>query len=435
MEYKLYPLPQSEAEIHVVLPFSEFEAHVKRAAQIISEHVEIEGFRKGKAPFDIVKNRVGESKIYEEAAEIAVRKTYAEALHKLVTSNQLLVMNPPIGKPEVTVTKLAPGSDLEYKIRLALLPNVVLPDYQKIARENRAGKKEVGVTEEEIEKTIAWLIDSRTKLIAVDRAAKERDAVEVDFEVRHGGVKIEGGESRNHPMIIGKGKFVPGFEDHLIGMRAGEEKQFTLHVPDDWYEKGLAGKMLDFSTTMKVVQDQVKPEVNDEFAKGLGNFSSLEALRASIKDGMMQEKTEKERERIRILMIEEIAKKATAEIPPVLIETEITKMLDELHAGITDMGMKWEDYLMQIKKTPEELAKGWRGDADKRVKIALSLRAIGEKEHITVGKEEIESRANQFLARFKSSGEAGKNVDQEELREYTRGVLKNEKVFELLETI
>lgn len=436
MEYHFSLLPQSEAEIKITIPFSEFEPHLARAATLISEEIEIEGFRRGKAPYDMVKNRVGEAKIYEQAAELAVRKTYPDVLRKLVDEKKEAGENfIPIGKPSVTITKLAPKNDLEYTIKLALLPAVELPDYKEIAKSVRQGKKEVLISDEEVAKTLAWLQDSRTKLITVDRAAEVWDAVEIDFEARHSNAKIEGGEARGHAVVIGKGNFIPGFEDQLVGMKAGDEKTFTLKVPEDWHEKGFAGKTLDFSATMKLVQKQEKPNLDDDFARGLGQFQTLEEVKKSIAEGMTQEKIEKERERIRILMIEEISKNAKIEVPPVLIDTELAKMQGELHSGVTSMGMKWEDYLSHIKKTPEDLAREWQEDAKKRVRIALTLRAIGEKEKVEVSEEEVEARANKFLAQFRSAKEAEKDMDPGELREYARGILRNEKVFELLETI
>lgn len=436
MEYHFSLLPRSEAEIKITIPFSEFEPHLTRAATLISEEIEIEGFRRGKAPYDMVKNRVGEAKIYEQAAELAVRKTYPNVLRKLVEEKKEAGENfIPIGKPAVTITKLAPKNDLEYVIKLALLPSVQLSDYQEIAKRVNQGKKEVSVSDEEIIKTLAWLQDSRTKLITVDRAAEVGDAVEIDFEARHGNAKIEGGEAQNHPMIIGKGIFIPGFEDQLVGMKAGDEKKFILKVPESWHEKGFAGRALDFSTTMKLVQKQERPNLDDDFARRLGQFQTLDEVKKSISDGMTQEKIEKERERIRILIIEEIAGKAKIEVPPVLVDTELAKMQEELHSGVTSMGMKWDDYLSHINKTPDDLAQGWQEDAKKRVRIALTLRAIGEKENVAAGEEEVEARANQFLAQFRSAKEAEKNMDPEELREYARGILRNEKVFELLETM
>lgn len=453
MNYTTTSLPKSELEIEVTLPFSEFEPHIKRAAVLLSEENEIEGFRRGKAPYDIVKNRFGEAAILDRAAELAVKKTYPEVLTRIKNQASRIKNDfTPIGSPNITVTKLAPGNELQYKVKVALLPEVKLPDYKKIAekilyKETQA----VEVTDEEIAKTLDWIRESRTKLVTVNRPARSGDRVEVSFETRHGGAKVESGDSHNHPVIIGKGKFLPGFEDQLLGMKAGEEKDFTLTVPDAWHKKNLAGKALDFHVKMILVQERIVPELNDEFAKSLGNFSSLESLRQSIRDGILAEKEEKEKQRIRALIIEEVAEKAEAEIPDVLIEREVDKMLDEMKSGVESIGMKWEDYLLHLNlsevsevsapnsdatppKPEEVLRAGWREQAEKRVRIALCLYEIAKIEKIEPTAEEIEARANQYLAQFKTVEEAERSIDPESLREYIKGVLRNEKVFELLES-
>ena len=433
MHHTVTLIPNSEAELNVTIPLVELEAHVKRAAVLISEEREIEGFRKGKAPYDIVKERVGEFSIYERGAELAVRAAYPKLMEELMSGE--LAKTPPIGHPEIAITKLAPGSDLTFKVKLALFPQITLPDYRAIARRVREGKQAVVVKEEEIEKTIDWIRESRAALVTVNRTAAPGDAVTIDFDTRHGGVKIEGGESKNHLFILGKGQFLPGFEDALTGMKAGEEKSFSLQAPKDWHDKGYAEKSLDFTVKMNLVQERSMPELTDEFVKGLGNFDSVAALKKNVAEGLAQEKEEKETQRIRALLVEAIAEKSTMDVPRVLIDREIEKMTEELRAQIVQMGMQWEDYLTHIKKTPEDLARDWRDDAERRVRIALCLREIGVAEKIEPTAEEIETRANEMLARYKSAENAKKDFDPEALRGYTKDVLVNEKVFRFLETI
>ncbi len=433
MDVSLTVLPGSEIEITIALSPIEFAPHLATAAHLISEEVEIEGFRKGKAPYDVVKNRVGEHALYERAAEAAVRASYPKAQEQLIENGKLFGEHPAIGRPEVTITKLAPGNEFTYKIKMAVMPNVTLPDYRAIAKSTATDKKEQAVTNEEIEKAIGWLAESRMKLVAASRPAAAGDHVEVDFEIRHNGVKIAEGDSRNHPLVIGQGKFMPGFEDALIGMHANDQKIFTLAVPHDWREASVAGKSLDFNVTMKAVQERILPEITDEFAKGLGEFASLVALRANIREGLLAEKKEKENQRIRGAIIAEIAQQSNMELPAVLIASEIEKMTAELKAGISDLGMQWPDYLLHIKKTEKDIKSGWQDEAKNRVRAALALREIARKEHITPTEEEIAERTQQYLVQFKNNGEAAKNIDPAELRDYAQGILKNEKVFDLLE--
>jgi len=435
MNYSLTSLPKSEAEISVILPFSEFEPHVKRAAVLISEETEIEGFRKGKAPYEVVKQRVGEVAIYERAAELAVHKTYPRALEALFANGQLSDDSLPIGRPSIAVMKLAPGNELEYKAKLSLLSRVILPQYLEIAKRALEEKKEIVVGEEEVEKALDWLRESRVTLFTVDRPAALQDRVEVDLEIRHGGVRIDGGDSKNHPLVIGRGKFLPGFEDQLIGMKTGETKQFTLAVPDDWRDKQYAGKALDITAIMRLVQERRVPELGDEFAKQLGKFESVEQLRSNVREGIAEEKRIKERDRMRIKMIEAIAKEAAMEIPDLLVERELEKMIEESRRSIEEMGMKWEDYCAHLKKTAEDFRKEWRDGAQQRVRIALALREIARQERLQPSEEEIKVIADRTLQQYRSAGEAERAIDPEALQEYSRGIVRNEKVFELLERL
>ena len=423
-------------ELEVILPFPEFELHVKRAASAMSEERDIEGFRKGKAPYDAIKQKFGENAIYERAAEHAVRKTYPALIEELEnTPPQNMKEFVPIGSPDITITKLAPGNEFMYKAKFSVMPEIVLSDYQKIAKQFAGEKKEVEITEDEIEKTLQWIRESRMEVAAVEREARDGDGVEVDFEIRHGGVKWENGESKNHPLVIGKKTFIPGFEEQLIGMKAGEEKNFSISLPDDWRDKALAGKAIDVHVTMKLVKERKIPELTDEFVKQLGAFESLDALKKNISDGILQEKKEKEQQRVRVLIIEAIAKEIQAEIPDILVERETEKMFNELKNGIEQMGMKWEDYLLHIKKTTDEMKGEWREEAEKRVRVGLALREIAVKENINPTAEEIQKRSDEFLRKYESSEDAQKEIDPDRLQEYTKGILKNEKVFEFLEQI
>lgn len=433
MNYHITPLPKSETEIEITLAPAEFEPHVKRAAVLLSEEYDIEGFRRGKAPYEIVEKQFGQGAILERAAELAVKKTYPEILEKSIAEGKMTASRPPIGRPEVEIRAVGAKSNFIYRVKVALFPVLVIPDYKLIASKIVKEKKTVEVSEEEVSRAIDWLRESRTVLVTVDRPAAEGDRVEVDFEISHAGVKIGGGDSRNHPLVLGKGKFLPGFEGELQGMKAGEEKEFSLKAPDDWHEKTIAGRTLDIKAAVKSVQARSVPELTDEFVRGFGNFDSVNALRASIVGGLKTEKEEKEIQHIRARIAEEIALMSVGELPDVLIESEMDKMIADLKTNATYMGMKWDDYLMHIKKTEDSLRKDWREEAEKRVRIALCLREIAMRERIEAPDDEVEKRANEFLRQFPAADEAAKTIDPGDLREYTRGVVRNEKVFEFLE--
>ena len=295
-------------------------------------------------------------------------------------------------------------------------------------------KQELKVEEKEIDDALDYLQKSRAKIITINQPAQKGNRIEIDFEVRSGGVLVENGLSKNHPLILGEGHFLPRFEDQLVGVKAGEEKEFSLKVPADWSDKKIADKNLDFKVKMNLVQERQLPEINDELAKSLGKFDNLQKLRENIKEGLMQEKEVMEKQRIRIEIIEKIAENSKMEIPEVLVEKELGNMVNEFKMNVDQFGMDFETYLTQIKATAEELKKGWREQAEKRVKIGLCLKAIADKEKIVPTTQEVEEKMNQELMRYPDVEKVKKDIDLVAFKEYTENILINEKVFELIES-
>lgn len=294
-------------------------------------------------------------------------------------------------------------------------------------------RNQLKVEKKEIDDSLNYLKNSRAKIITVNRPAEKGNRVEIDFEVRHGGVKIENGTSKNHPLVLGESRFLPGFEKELEGMSTGEEKNFSLKAPRDWPDKKVADKNLDFRVKMNLIQERQISELNDDFAKSLGDFKSLDELRKSIESGLFQEKEKKEKQRIKIELIEKVAEESRAEIPENLIEEELEKMINEFKLSITGLGLDFEKYLQEIHKTIDELRQEWKKQAKKRVRISICLNAIAEKEKIEIGEDEVESKINEELKNYPNIEEIRKNIDLKALKEYTKDVLRNEKVLGLLE--
>ncbi|MBU6414785.1 trigger factor [Patescibacteria group bacterium] len=437
MNLSIKRLPHSSAEIAITFPHDAVKNELQKAAEELSASLDIPGFRKGKAPYEKVKERVGEFAVYERAAELLIRKQYAEVL-QVAAEEEKKSGRPfePVGAPEIAITKLAPGSDLAYTITLAVMPEILLPDYQSMARCVMQGKKEETVSEKEAEDAVRWLLESRAKYITVSQPAEKGNAIEIDFETFMDGVRLEHGDSKAHPFVLGEGKFIPGFEDELVGMSAGETKEFSLVAPNDYFEKNIAGKKLDFKVSVKLVERREVPEFSDEFARGLGNnFAGAEDAKKSIREGLALEKQKKEQERLRVKMIDEIANAVFIDPPQVLLDAEKKKMIEELRQGIERMGLKWDQYLINIKKTEDELKKGWNKDALRRVTIALVLREIADKESIKPADEEVQEEANKIVLQSGFTDEQIKKIDKVSLKQYAYGIVRNEKVFAFLENI
>ena len=366
---------------------------------------------------------MGKEKLFEEASYLAIDKAY-KALFKEHALD-------PVGQPKVEIQKLAVGNPLEFTITVAVHPDVTLPDYRAIAGKALAEKKAPEVKKEEIAETIEYVRKSRRKEVLVAREARMGDLTELDFEARIAGVKLDGGESRNHPLILGESKFIPGFEENIIGMKAGEEKTFSVTVPKDYYQEQLREKILDFTVKVNGVYELALPELNDEFAKSLGAFETLVALEESVKGNITKDKETKEAERVRRTFAEELAAKATIDVPDMMVDQEVGTMIAEMRQNIEREGANFDSYLMGIKKTTDDLKKEFRTQADTRVRIALCLKEIAKQENIALDEKEVQLQAAQALARYDEAEQS--RIDKTLLAQYVSGIMKNEKVFALLE--
>ncbi len=419
-------LPKSQVEMKITVPAEELEKFLDLAASDLSSDINVAGFRPGKAPRKIVEQKVGSEKVLAHAAEKAVKKSFVDE----ITKNKIDT----IGEPRITITKIAPGNDLEYKAVVSVMPEIIVGNYRSIAKKTKKPKSEKAKPEE-VEKELQLLRKSRAKVVTVRREARNGDMVEIDFEILMDGKSIEGGKSSNHPLTIGENYFIPGFEENLAGMKEAEEKEFELSFPDDYHQKNLAGKPATFKVKMKLVQEKDLPAIDDEFAKSLGNFENMEALKKSIAEGLELEHKKKNEEKWRAEALEKIAAGSQMEIPPALIELETEKMMAEFEHNIASMGMSLDTYLENIKKSKSEVAEGWKETATKRVKAALILREIAKSENIEASASEVEEEMNKVLAYYKSTPDMEKNVDMEKLYNYSKGVLTNEKVFKFLESL
>jgi trigger factor len=425
MKIDINKLPKSEIELTIELSPEEWKEYFDEAAKELSQGLKVEGFRPGHVPAKMVEDRIGAAKILEEAAHHCVQHCYIEAIQEKEIEA--------IGHPEISVLKIAKDNPFIFKAKVAVLPEVSLPDWKKIAEEMKKEKKEVFVQEDEIEKSVDWLRNSRAKYITVQRPAQAGDRIEIDFEGECEGQKREELGSKKHPAVLGKGFFMPDFEKNITGMKEGEEKNFEMNLPEDLKQKDLAGKKVSFKAKMNMVQEIQLPEANDDFAKEVGNFKDLAALKASVKGGLLMEKQNEEKDRWRTEVINKIAKETGMEIPEVLIEGEISRVKEELRAKLKQVGMEYEQYLEKIGKKEDDLAEEFKKIAEQRAKVFLVLRQIAKQEKIEVPQAEIDEEADEAFKRFATPEQAKKEVDIERVKEYTKDALRNEKVFQLIE--
>jgi len=423
MKFEIKNLSNSEIEIKLEISAQEFEDFYQEALKDIAKEFESEGFRRGKAPLSIVEEKTGEEKILTEAAEKAISENYK----KIVLEEKL----EPISQPKVEILKFAPGNPLVVKISAVVLPKVNLPDYKKIAGTKK--RKEIKVEEKEVEDSLNWLVKSRAKFSQKQGPAEKGDFVEIIYwsdqipELKKG---------QKDAFILDNAGFIPGFEDKLLGMKAGEEKEFSLTLPPNYRNKNLAGKKVDFKVKIEQVQKVDFPKLDDEFARSLGRFSSLEDLKKNIREGLGIEKEKAESFRLREEIIKDIREKTEVEIPKILIEKQQEYLLKDFKSRI-EQGLKisFSDYLKQMKKTEQEMLNSFYDEAERRTKDFLILWEISKRENIQPTEEEVEEETNKILRNYKSVEEAKKNFSVEELKKYVRENIRNEKVFSLLESL
>lgn len=224
-----------------------------------------------------------------------------------------------------------------------------------------------------------------------------------------------------------------GFEDQLVGLKENDEKKFSLIFPTDFLAKDLAGQLVDFEVKIKLVQEPQPPALDDSFARAVGQFDDLAALKKNIGEGLIIEKRQKEKETWRVKVLRSIVEKSTMDLPPVLLEAELEKTLAEFKDSLVQMGLNFEEYLAKIKKTPEELRQNWQPKARERAATALVLDAIARQENIQVSSQEAEEDVNKIISRYPDWDAVKAQIDMEQLLAYAKGRLKNEKVFEWLE--
>jgi len=414
-------LPKGQAELQIELSSEEVGDYFKKTIQKISQETRVDGFRPGKVSEEVIRKKLGEDGIMAQAAELMIQDTLYQALEQ-----EDLIM---VASPKISVIKQALNNPFIYKATISLLPKVKLGDYQNI----KLKKKPIKVEDERVKKAVEDLRKFRRKEVLVNREVRKGDKVEVNVDIYQNKIPIEGGMAKNQPIEIGVGHFIPGFEDKLVGMKKGEEKEFGLKFPKEYFQKNLAGKPAEFKVKINSVFELELPVLNDEFAKALGNFQSVKDLEDQIRKNLELEAENKEKQRLELEILEAIAKKCEfGEFPEVLIESELDKMIHELKHDFEHQGLKFEDYLTSVKKSEEDLRKSFLPRANKRVETALIIRQIAQAEKIAASDQEIDAELNKTREAQKGNEEMLKQIDSPDYRSFVKNVITNQKVIDKL---
>ena len=385
-------LPKSEVEVEIEVDAQILESAKKEAIRRFQKEVKVEGFREGKVPEEKIVEKVGEKNIALEANDIAIKLSYAE----VVKSENLKV----VSHPKIKILSAEP---LKFVAIVAVMPEVEVGDWRKI----KLKKDELKVEPKEIEAVIKDILKGNATATEVkDRTAKKGDRVEIDFAgTTEDGVPLDGAASKNHPLLLGEGNFIPGFEEGVEGMKVAEEKEHPVKFPDDYHAKHLAGKEVKFKIKLHKIEELTEPKLDDDFAKKVsgGKKNSWAEVEADIAKHLESQKEVQARQKLEADLVAELLKIGKVELPEILIDEEVEWMLKDLKNRLASGGMEWSKYLEATKKTEEEIQKEMRVEGDKRVKVRLILDKLVETEKVAVDETEVEAAIEKEAARHPES--------------------------------
>ena len=414
-------LGKSQLELLVELTYDELKPYCEQGAKKVAQEVKIDGFRPGNVPLEILRQKIGDMTILEEAANIAIHKNNDKILKENI-ERQI------VGQPRVEITKLAPDNPLEFKIVVAVLPEIKLGEYKDL----KVKRKEVKVDDGEIDKILEDLREMRVKEILSEEDIKDGDKVLADLAMFLDKVPVEGGQGKDAAIIIGKDYVVSGFDKELIGAKKGEVREFELPYPVDFHMKNLAGKMVEFRVTIKEVYKRELPGLDDDFAIAFG-LKKIQDFKDNVKKSVVGQKEKEAEQALDKEILEKVLEKTRInDIPEMLIEHESHNMVHELEHTIAEQGGKFEDYLASIKKTHDQLMLDLLPEAVKRVKASLLIREIAEAENIKVGEEEIEKHVEEMKKHYHDKPEVLEKLYAPEYLDYVYNVFASKKVVDKL---
>ncbi len=429
MKVTTRPAERSSVVLEVEFPPERVRRSVEESVRHLARRTKVPGFRPGKVPRAMLERELGirrddpdsPNPLYDDAKEHLFEHSVLEALK----DSDLDVLSIPA--PEWL--NFEEGNGAAYRVTLPLRPQVKLGAYA----EYPFGIAIDTIDDASVDKVIEQLRDQQGSLVPVEaRGAATDDYAVIRFAGKRNGQPVEGAQSDRMPLIIGRERFLPGFEDQLIGLREGGEKTFSLTFPEDYPEKDLAGARVEFDVTLLELRDKRLPEADDEFARSLGSYADLAALRAEIAKRLERNSLDRARHVFADRIIEFAVANSTLELPDLLIERELEVMLDELRVRLAEQGIGYEEYLKATERDEAKLLTDFRPDAERRVKTLLVLSEIAEREDIEVAEEELAADLERSRERYAGNPRLVSYLESARGRAYTRSLLRRSKTVETL---
>lgn len=421
LEIKRENLGKSKVKLEIAVAKSDFNDYKKKAFERLKVEVEIPGFRKGKAPDMMVIEKLGETRIESEALDMVVRESTFLAMAK---ENII-----PIESPKVAIKQFAKDKDLVYTVEVSVLPQVVLGNYQNIKIKKETAK----VEKTEVDKAIEDLRKRMATPVEKKEGLQKGDWAEIDFEGLTKGVKLDKLSSEKMPLIVGEIKFIPGFEEKLMGMEKGEKKEFELVLPKEGVDDELKGQKVSFKVKLNELKKIQLPELNKEFAQKLG-AGNIDDLKKRMEGAIKNQKELEIENKYKIELIDQVAAKTKIEIPESLVNQEKERLIGEFSRQLGISGMTVEQFLAGQRKSKEELDKDFIVQAEKNVRIGLTLAEISRTEKVEVTASEIDNEIERIINQGISQGikksDLVKTYESENGKRQIEHMIKNRKTID-----
>ena len=405
---------KNEVKLEFVIEAKKFEDSIKKIFNKNARYFAIPGFRKGKAPLNIVERFYGAKIFYEDA----FNDIFPEEYEKAIKDNKIEAVT----KPNVDIKTMEKGKDLEFSAIVGTKPEVKLGKYKGVEIE----KVENKVTDKDVEEEIKKVQDRNSRLVSViDRAVKNGDTTIIDFEGFCDGQAFEGGKADNHELVIGSNTFIPGFEDQIIGMKIDEEKEIKVKFPDEYFSKDLAGKDATFKVKLREIKVKELPKLDDEFAKDVSEFDTLEEYKNDIKTKKQEENDKNDKMAMQEAAVKAAMENAEVEISDGMIELELDQLVQDMDARLRYQGLRFEQYLKMLGKTMADFRRDNTLTATNSIKMKLVLEAVYKDAKLEITDKEIEDKVNELATTYNRKSEDIKSND--EIMSQIKDGLENEK--------